>query len=187
MAYNVTTTALEGVLILDPQVFGDARGYFFESFNARDFERCTGVGLPFVQDNHSRSARGVLRGLHYQVQHAQGKLVRVTQGEVFDVAVDIRRNSPTFGRWEGVRLSAENKRQLWIPPGLAHGFLVLSESAEFLYKTTDYWYPDHERVLRWDDPHLAIDWPVAETGLPQPLLAAKDAAAPGWDTYLEHP
>lgn len=183
MAYNVTPTELEGVLILDPQVFGDARGYFFESFNARDFEQCTGVTLPFVQDNHSRSARGVLRGLHYQVEHEQGKLVRVTQGEVFDVAVDIRRGSPTFGRWAGVRLSGENKRQLWIPPGLAHGFLVLSESAEFLYKTTDYWYPAYERSLRWDDPHLAIDWPLAETGLTAPLLAAKDTAAAGWDAY----
>ena len=185
MAYTVTPTELEGVLILDPQVFGDARGYFFESFNARDFEHCTGVKQAFVQDNHSRSACGVLRGLHYQVEHAQGKLVRVTQGEVFDVAVDIRRDSPTFGRWAGVRLSGENKRQLWIPPGLAHGFLVLSESAEFLYKTTDYWYPAHERSLRWDDPQLAIEWPLAETGLKTPLLAAKDASAPGWDAYRE--
>lgn len=184
MAYTVTTTELEGVLILDPQVFGDARGYFFESFNARDFQHCTGLNLPFVQDNHSRSARGVLRGLHYQVEHAQGKLVRVTHGEVFDVAVDIRRDSPTFGRWAGVRLSGDNKRQLWIPPGLAHGFLVLSESAEFLYKTTDYWYPSHERSLRWDDPQLAIAWPLAETGLSRPLLAAKDATAAGWDAYL---
>ncbi len=182
MAYTVTPTEIEGVLILDPQVFGDARGYFFESFNARDFERCTGVSLPFVQDNHSRSAKGVLRGLHYQVEHAQGKLVRVTQGEVFDVAVDIRHGSPTFGRWAGARLSGENKRQLWIPPGLAHGFLVLSDSAEFLYKTTDYSYPAHERCLRWNDPQLAIDWPLAETGLSAPLLAAKDAAAPGWDS-----
>ena len=185
MAYTVTPTELEGVLILDPQVFGDARGYFFESFNARDFAHCTGVNLPFVQDNHSRSARGVLRGLHYQVEHAQGKLVRVTHGEVFDVAVDIRRDSPTFGRWAGVRLSGENKRQLWIPPGLAHGFLVLSESAEFLYKTTDYWYPAHERSLRWDDPQLAIEWPLAETGLKAPLLAAKDASALGWAAYQE--
>jgi dTDP-4-dehydrorhamnose 3,5-epimerase len=185
MAYTVTPTEIEGVLILDPQVFGDARGYFFESFNARDFARCTGVNLPFVQDNHSRSARGVLRGLHYQVEHAQGKLVRVTQGEVFDVAVDIRPGSPTLGRWAGVRLSSENKRQLWVPPGLAHGFLVLSETAEFLYKTTDYWYPAHERSLRWNDPHLAIDWPLAETGLSAPVLAAKDAAAPGWDASLE--
>jgi dTDP-4-dehydrorhamnose 3,5-epimerase len=185
MTYSVTPTELEGVLILDPQVFGDERGYFFESFNARDFEHCTGVSLPFVQDNHSRSARGVLRGLHYQVEHPQGKLVRVTHGEVFDVAVDIRRDSPTFGRWAGVRLSGDNKRQLWIPPGLAHGFLVLSESAEILYKTTDYWYPAHERSLSWDDPQLAIDWPLAETGLTTPLLAAKDAAAPGWDAYRE--
>jgi dTDP-4-dehydrorhamnose 3,5-epimerase len=185
MAYTVTPTALEGVLILDPQVFDDARGYFFESFNARDFKRSTGLDVSFVQDSHSRSTRGVLRGLHYQVEHAQGKLVRVTHGEVFDVTVDIRRDSPTFGRWTGVRLSDANKRQVWIPPGLAHGFLVLSESAEFLYKSTDYWYPAHERSLRWDDPALAIAWPLAETGLTAPILAAKDAAAPGWDATRE--
>ena len=185
MAYTVTPTDLEGVLILDPQVFGDARGYFFESFNARDFERSTGVRLPFVQDGQSRSVRGVLRGLHYQVEHPQGKLVRVTQGWVFDVTVDIRRDSPTFGRWFGIHLSDENKRQLWIPPGLAHGFLVLSDSAEFQYKTTDYWYPEHERCLRWDDPQLAIEWPLAETGRQAPLLADKDARAPSWQAYRE--
>jgi dTDP-4-dehydrorhamnose 3,5-epimerase len=160
-------------LILQPQVFGDARGFFFESFNQREFERATGLqGVQFVQDNHSQSARGVLRGLHYQIQHPQGKLVRVVRGEVFDVAVDLRRSSPTFGRWVGLTLSADDKRQLWIPPGFAHGFLVLSESAEFLYKTTDYWYPEHERSLRWDDPTLAIDWPL---GGQLPVLAAKDA------------
>ena len=173
MAYTITPTAIPDVLMLDPQVFGDARGYFYESFNQKDFERATGLSLQFVQDNHSCSARGVLRGLHYQVQHPQGKLVRVTHGEVFDAVVDIRPTSPTFGRSVGMRLSADNKRQLWIPPGLAHGFLVLSETAEFLYKTTDYWYPEHERSLLWNDPALGIDWPI--DGAPQ--LAAKDAAA----------
>ena len=155
-------------------MFGDARGFFFESFNARDFAQATGLKVDFVQDNHSKSGHGVLRGLHYQIRHPQGKLVRVVQGEVFDVAVDLRRASPTFGRWVGERLSAENHRQLWIPPGFAHGFVVLSDSAEFLYKTTDYWFPEHERSLRWNDPALAIDWRVQG----QPLLAAKDAAAP---------
>lgn len=184
MTYTATQTAIKGVTILDPQVFGDERGFFFESFNVQDFARCTGVTLPFVQDNHSRSAKGVLRGLHFQVEHAQGKLVRVTSGEVFDVAVDIRRDSPTRGSWVGVRLSAENKRQLWVPPGLAHGFLVVSESAEFLYKTTDYWSPAHERSLSWDDPQLAIDWPLAETGLDAPRLSAKDAVATSWKDYL---
>ncbi len=172
MPYTVTPSALPGVLILEPKVFGDARGFFFESFNARDFARCTGLDVPFVQDNHSKSAKGVLRGLHYQIEHAQGKLVRVTQGEVFDVAVDMRRSSPHFGQWVGVRLSSDNKRQLWIPPGFAHGFLVLSETAEFLYKTTDYWYPEFERSLLWSDPTLGIDWPLDGA----PLLAAKDLA-----------
>ncbi|TDQ44943.1 dTDP-4-dehydrorhamnose 3,5-epimerase [Tepidicella xavieri] len=173
MPYTAISTDIPDVLILQPQVFGDARGFFFESFNQREFERATGVqGMQFVQDNHSQSARGVLRGLHYQIQHPQGKLVRVVRGEVFDVAVDLRRSSPTFGRWVGLTLSADDKRQLWIPPGFAHGFLVLSESAEFLYKTTDYWYPEHERSLRWDDPTLAIDWPL---GGQMPMLAAKDA------------
>ena len=174
MPYTVTPTAIPDVLILEPQVFGDARGFFFESFNARDFAQATGLNMAFVQDNHSKSARGVLRGLHYQIQHAQGKLVRVVQGEVFDVAVDLRRSSPTFGRWVGERLSADNKRQLWIPPGFAHGFVVTSESAEFLYKTTDYWSPAHERSLLWNDPSIGIDWPLDGA---QPLLAAKDAAA----------
>ena len=150
-------TSLSGVFILEPKVFGDARGFFFESFNARRFAELTGVTTPFVQDNHSRSARHVLRGLHYQIQQAQGKLVRAVVGEVLDVAVDIRRSSPTFGQVETVVLSAENKRMLWIPPGFAHGFVVLSESAEFLYKTTDYWAPEHERCILWNDPQLAID------------------------------
>ena len=173
MPYTATPTAIPEVLVLEPKVFGDARGFFFESYNARDFAQATGLNVEFVQDNHSKSAQGVLRGLHYQIQHAQGKLVRVVQGEVFDVAVDLRQSSPTFGRWVGERLSADNKRQMWIPPGFAHGFLVTSESAEFLYKTTDYWYPEHERSLLWNDPAIGIDWPLDG----QPLLAAKDAAA----------
>ena len=172
MPYTVTPTAIPDVLILQPKVFGDARGFFYESFNARDFAVATGLDVSFVQDNHSKSAKGVLRGLHYQIQHAQGKLVRVVQGEVFDVAVDLRKRSATFGQWVGVHLSAENHRQLWVPPGFAHGFVVLSESAEFLYKTTDYWYPEHERSLLWNDPAVGIDWPMEG----QPLLAAKDAA-----------
>ncbi len=174
MPYTVTATAIPDVLVLEPKVFGDARGFFFESFNARDFAQATGLNVEFVQDNHSKSARGVLRGLHYQIQHAQGKLVRVVQGEVFDVAVDLRRSSPTFGRWVGERLNADNHRQMWIPPGFAHGFVVTSQSAEFLYKTTDYWYPEHERSLLWNDPAIGIDWAIEG----QPLLAAKDAAAP---------
>jgi dTDP-4-dehydrorhamnose 3,5-epimerase len=173
MPYTVTPTALPGVLILQPKVFGDARGFFFESFNARDFAQVTGQDVQFVQDNHSKSAKGVLRGLHYQIEHPQGKLVRVTQGEVFDVAVDLRRSSPTFGQWDGVLLSGDNQRQLWIPPGFAHGFVVTSDSAEFLYKTTDYWHPEHERSLLWNDPTVGVKWPIQ--GLP--LLAAKDAAA----------
>ena len=172
MHYTVTPAAIPDVLILQPKVFGDARGFFYESFNARDFAEATGLDVSFVQDNHSKSAKGVLRGLHYQIQHAQGKLVRVVQGEVFDVAVDLRKRSATFGQWVGVHLSAENHRQLWVPPGFAHGFVVLSESAEFLYKTTDYWYPEHERSLLWNDPAVGIDWPLDG----QPLLAAKDAA-----------
>ncbi len=174
MPYTVTPTSLPGVLILQPKVFGDARGFFFESFNQRDFANATGLDVQFVQDNHSRSAKGVLRGLHYQIEHPQGKLVRVTQGEVFDVAVDMRRGSATFGQWEGVLLSAENQRQLWIPPGFAHGFVVTSDSAEFLYKTTDYWYPAFERSLLWNDPSVDVQWPLQDA----PLLAAKDAAAP---------
>ena len=166
-------TSLSGVFILEPKVFGDARGFFFESFNARRFAELTGVTTPFVQDNHSRSARHVLRGLHYQIQQAQGKLVRAVAGEVLDVAVDIRRSSPTFGQVETVILSAENKRMLWIPPGFAHGFVVLGESAELLYKTTDYWAPQHERCILWNDPQLAIDWQLNGA---TPLLAAKDQA-----------
>jgi len=169
---KIIQTELPGVLILEPRVFADERGFFFESFNARTFHQVTGVDCSFVQDNHSRSQRGVLRGLHYQVQQAQGKLIRVIAGEVYDVAVDIRRGSPTFGQWNGVRLSAENKRQLWLPEGFAHGFLVLSEFAELLYKATDYYAPAHERCIRWDDPTLAIAWPLAGP----PLLSAKDRA-----------
>jgi len=180
MPYTVTPTALPGVLVLTPKVFGDARGFFYESFNQRDFEAATGLtGLQFVQDNHSRSAQGVLRGLHYQVPpRAQGKLVRVSHGAVFDVVVDMRRASPAFGRWDGVELSASNFRQLWVPPGFAHGFLTLSESAEFLYKTTDGYSPAHERCLFWNDPALGIAWPLAQAGVELPLLAAKDATAP---------
>nr|WP_298163827.1 dTDP-4-dehydrorhamnose 3,5-epimerase [uncultured Pseudomonas sp.] len=169
---QVIHSELPGVLILEPKVFGDSRGFFYESFNARAFEQASGLKREFVQDNHSCSQRGVLRGLHYQVQQAQGKLVRVTAGEVYDVAVDLRRSSPSFGQWLGIHLSAENRRQLWIPEGFAHGFLVLSEVAEFLYKTTDYYAPEHERCIRWDDPTLAIDWPL--DGPPQ--LSAKDQA-----------
>jgi dTDP-4-dehydrorhamnose 3,5-epimerase len=176
MPYEVTMTPIDGVLVLEPKVFGDARGFFFESFNARDFEQATGLQHAFVQDNHSKSAKGVLRGLHYQVQHAQGKLVRVTQGSVFDVAVDIRPTSPSFGKWFGLDLSAENKKQLWIPEGLAHGFLVTSESAEFLYKTTDYYHPEFERSLLWNDPALGIEWPLHLLHT-EPLLAAKDVTA----------
>lgn len=172
MPYTVTPTSIPDVLVLVPKVFGDARGFFYESFNARDFAEVTGLDVNFVQDNHSKSAKGVLRGLHYQIQRAQGKLVRVVQGAVFDVAVDLRKSSPTFGRWVGEVLSADNHKQLWVPPGFAHGFVVLSESAEFLYKTTDYWYPDHERSLLWNDPTVGIEWPIDF----EPQLAAKDAA-----------
>lgn len=171
---KVVPTRIPEVLILEPRVFGDERGFFYESFNARAFEEATGVTRKFVQDNHSRSARGVLRGLHYQIEQPQGKLVRVVSGEVLDVAVDIRRSSPSFGKWVGVHLSAENNRQLWIPEGFAHGFVVLSEYAEFLYKTTDYYAPAHERCIRWDDPELAIDWQFDEA----PQLSGKDQAAP---------
>lgn len=173
MPYTITPTAIPEVLVLEPKVFGDDRGFFFESFNQLDFSLVTGLDVQFVQDNHSKSSRGVLRGLHYQIQHPQGKLVRVTQGAVFDVAVDLRRSSPNFGKWVGVELSAEDKKQLWVPPGFAHGFVVTSDSAEFLYKTTDYWYPEHERSLLWSDPVVGIQWPM--DGDPQ--LAAKDAAA----------
>ena len=168
---NVTPTMLPDVLVIEPRVFSDERGFFFESWNERAFH-AAGLDATFVQDNHSRSLRNVLRGLHYQIEHAQGKLVRVCTGEVFDVAVDIRKSSPTFGRWVGVTLSEKNRRMLWIPPGFAHGFLVLSEAAEFLYKATDYWYAEHERTLLWNDPALRIEWPLDGA----PVLAAKDAA-----------
>lgn len=171
MPYTVSPTAIPEVLVLTPKVFGDMRGFFFESFNQRDFAEVTGLDVAFVQDNHSRSAKNVLRGLHYQIQNPQGKLVRVTEGAVFDVAVDMRRSSPTFGKWVGVELSADNKRQLWVPPGFAHGFVVLSDAAEFLYKTTDYWYPEFERSLLWNDPQVGIDWPFHDA----PQLAKKDA------------
>jgi len=169
----VTSCAIQDVLLIEPRVFGDDRGFFYESFNQRAFNQATGLNLEFLQDNHSKSARNVLRGLHYQVQQPQGKLVRVVNGEVFDVAVDIRRNSPTFGKWVGVFLSASNKRQLWIPPGLAHGFLVVSDFAEFLYKTTDYYAPEHERCIAWNDPTLGIHWPIDFT---DPILSIKDSA-----------
>ena len=170
---KVTPCAIADVLLIEPRVFGDTRGFFFESFNQRAFQQATGLNVQFVQDNHSKSSRNVLRGLHYQLHQPQGKLVRVVAGEVFDVAVDIRRDSATFGQWVGEILSGDNKRQLWVPPGLAHGFVVLTESAEFLYKTTDYYAPEHERCIAWNDPTLAIQWPTLN-GRPQ--LSAKDAA-----------
>ena len=169
---NVIRTAIPEVVLIEPKVFGDARGFFFESFNQKAFNDATGTNHQFVQDNHSRSAQGVLRGLHYQIQQPQGKLVRVVRGAVIDVAVDIRKSSPTFGQWVVEELSEDNHRQLWVPPGFAHGFVVLSEMAEFLYKTTDYYAPAFERCIAWDDPTLAIDWKLAGR---QPLLSAKDA------------
>jgi len=171
---KATPTALPGVLLLEPRVFGDDRGFFMESWNARTFGEATGLDVAFVQDNHSYSTRNVLRGIHYQVVRPQGKLVRVVTGSVFDVAVDLRRSSPTFGCWVGYELSAQNKLQMWIPPGFGHGFVVLSESADFLYKTTDYWIGQHDRTVRWNDPAIEIDWPLQG----EPILAAKDAAAP---------
>ena len=170
---NVIETAIPGLLILEPKVFGDARGFFMESYNAKAFQDATGLDVTFVQDNHSRSGKGVLRGLHYQVEQAQGKLVRVTRGSVFDAVVDLRKSSPTFGQWAGVELSEENSRQLWIPPGFAHGFLVTSDSADFLYKTTDYYAPQFERSLAWNDPTVGVEWPLAGAA---PLLSAKDVA-----------
>ena len=167
---NVIKTNLPEVLVIEPRIFGDDRGFFYESFNAKKFAELSGIETAFVQDNHSLSAKNVLRGLHYQICQPQGKLVRVVAGKVFDVAVDIRRSSPRFGQWTGVSLSAENKRQMWIPAGFAHGFIVLSDSAEFLYKTTDYWAPEHERCLQWDDPAIAIHWPLQGT----PVMSAKD-------------
>jgi dTDP-4-dehydrorhamnose 3,5-epimerase len=167
---RIVKTAIPDLLILEPNVFGDDRGFFFESFNQQTFQNLTGIKANFVQDNHSKSAANVLRGLHYQIDQAQGKLVRVTSGEVFDVAVDIRRQSPTFGKWVGVVLSAENKRQIWIPPGFAHGFIVLQDNTEYMYKVTDYYAPQYERCIRWDDPAIGIEWPVTH----KPILSAKD-------------
>lgn len=168
---QATKLSIPDVILFEPKVFGDDRGFFFESFNNRIFEEATGLKRNFVQDNHSSSAKNVLRGLHYQIQHPQGKLVRVTLGEVFDVAVDIRKNSPTFGQWVGATLSAENRQQLWVPEGFAHGFVVLSDVAEFLYKTTDYWCPEYERSLLWNDQQIGIEWPINE----EPMLAKKDS------------
>lgn len=168
---NVIKTRIPEVIIFEPKVFGDERGFFFESFNQKAFFEATNLDVNFVQDNHSKSAKNVLRGMHYQIEQAQGKLVRVTQGEVFDVAVDLRTSSPTFGQWEGTTLSADNKRQMWIPPGFAHGFLVLSDTAEFLYKTTDFYAPRFECCLKWDDPEVGIKWPLQDT----PILSAKDS------------
>lgn len=174
---KIKPTLIPDVLVVEPTVYGDDRGFFFESFNQKVWQELTGLDTPFVQDNHSRSSKNVLRGLHYQIQHPQGKLVRVSLGEVFDVAVDLRRQSPTFGQWTGVRLSAENKLQLWVPAGFAHGFVVLSEAAEFLYKTTDYWSPEHERCIVWNDPALGIEWPFQG----EPILVKKDAAGRSFD------
>lgn len=175
---KATPTSIPDVIVIEPKVFGDARGFFFESFNQKAFDEAIGRHVDFVQDNHSRSAKGVLRGLHYQIQQPQGKLVRVVSGTVFDVAVDIRRSSPTFGQWVGVELSESNHRQLWVPAGFAHGFLVLSETADFLYKTTDYYAPAYERCIRWDDASIGIEWP--DTG-GAPVLSAKDAAGASFD------
>jgi len=172
MPYTVTQTAIPDVLILEPKVFGDSRGFFFESFNAQDFAQTTGLKVDFVQDNHSRSSRGVLRGLHYQLKQPQGKLVRVVRGAVFDVAVDIRKSAPTFGQWVGCELTEDNHRQMWVPAGFAHGFVVMSESADFLYKTTDYYAPEHERCIAWNDPAIGIAWPEGLT----PQLSVKDQA-----------
>ncbi len=181
---QATKLSIQDVVLFEPKVFGDDRGFFFESFNNRVFEQATGLKRNFVQDNHSRSVKNVLRGLHYQIQHPQGKLVRVTAGEVYDVAVDIRKSSPTFGKWVGEKLSAENKRMMWVPEGFAHGFVVLSEVAEVLYKTTDYWYPEHERSIIWNDPDIGIQWQIAGA----PVLAKKDAEGSPFtsaDLFLE--
>lgn len=167
---RIQITEIPDVLVIEPKVFGDDRGFFYESFNERRFKELTGISENFVQDNHSKSARNVLRGLHYQIQQPQGKLVRIVSGEVFDVAVDLRKSSPTFGRWVGVTLSAANKRQMWVPPGFAHGFVVTSDSAEFLYKTTDYWAPEFERTILWNDLEIGIDWPLESA----PILSSKD-------------
>ena len=181
---NIIETTLPEVLIIEPKVFGDARGFFFESFNQRDFDAATGTHYSFVQDNHSRSRKGVLRGLHYQTQQPQGKLVRVARGAVFDVAVDIRKGSSHFGQWFGAELTEDNQRQLWIPPGFAHGFVVLSESADFLYKTTDYYAPQYEASLKWDDSELGVAWPLAAHGITEPLVSDKDKAAHAFDKLV---
>ncbi|MDR2508181.1 MAG: dTDP-4-dehydrorhamnose 3,5-epimerase [Candidatus Accumulibacter sp.] len=179
---NITSLSIPDVLLIEPKVFGDDRGFFYESFNERAFEAATGINIRFVQDNHSRSVKNVLRGLHCQLEpKSQGKMVRVVLGEVFDVVVDIRKDSPTFGRWAGERLSADNKRQLWIPAGFAHGFLVLSDTAEFLYKTTEYYAPEFERGIRWDDPDIGIDWPLSGA----PCLSSKDSGARTLREFLE--
>ena len=180
---NIVNTAIADVLMIEPHVFGDHRGFFFESFNQRRWLELTGITDSFVQDNHSRSAKNVLRGLHYQIQQPQGKLVRCTAGAVFDVCVDIRRSSATFGHWLGCELSGENKRMVWIPKGFAHGFLVLTEYAEFLYKTTDYWAPEHERSIAWNDPEIAIQWPLSGA----PVLSPKDAAGIAWCDAMVFP
>lgn len=177
---QITPTAIHDVLVVEPKVFGDERGWFTESFNAQDFELATGLGVTFVQDNHSFSRQWTLRGLHYQLEQTQGKLVRVVAGSVFDVAVDIRKDSPSYGKWAGIELSAQNHKQLWIPAGLAHGFLVLSETAEFLYKTTDYYHPQSEACLVWNDPTVAIEWPLPKGTTPN--MNAKDSAGLSWDT-----
>lgn len=171
---NLVPTPLDGVRVIEPKVFGDERGFFYESFNQRAFNEATGTNYEFVQDNHSRSVKGVLRGLHFQTEQAQGKLVRVVRGAVYDVAVDIRRASPTFGQWFGLELSEDNRRQLWIPPGLAHGFLVISDVAEFLYKTTEYYAPQYEASLAWNDSAVGVAWPLQQYGISQPTLSAKD-------------
>lgn len=177
---EITRTVIPDLLIIEPQVFGDERGFFFESFNAKAFAKATGLDVQFVQDNHSKSVRNTLRGLHCQVQRPQGKLVRVVQGSVFDVAVDIRMGSETFGQWVGEVLSAENKKQIWIPPGFAHGFLTLSDQAEFLYKTTEYYAPEYERCIAWNDPSLGIKWPHSV----MPVLSAKDIKGLSWQTFV---
>lgn len=175
---KATPSALPEVVVLEPQVFGDARGFFLESYNEKVFSELVGAAPRFVQDNHSQSRRGVLRGLHYQIEQPQGKLMRVVKGAIFDVAVDVRRSSPTFGQWVSAELSEENQHQFWVPPGFAHGFLVLSESADLLYKTTDYYAPRHERCIAWDDPAIGIAWPLHAAGVTAPILSAKDGAAP---------
>jgi dTDP-4-dehydrorhamnose 3,5-epimerase len=173
---NVISTSISEVLVIEPKIFGDSRGFFFESFNHKNFNQATGLDVKFVQDNHSRSVKDVLRGLHYQIRQPQGKLVRVVRGQVFDVAVDIRQSSPSFGQWVGVELTEDNYRQLWVPPGFAHGFYVLSDTADFLYKTTDYYLPDLERSLLWNDPTVAVSWPIQADV--SPIVSAKDKIAP---------